>query len=218
MTEIGIICGMEAEARALGDWAYDGRFHVAISGARPHLAETAARTFAGQGVRCLVSFGIAGALEPDLKPGDLLVGRAVATGMVTLPLASPGADVKGRRVSLAGSDVIVPDAEAKAALAKATGAAAVDMETHRIAIAARDFGLPCFAIRAVSDPAVRALPASATDALGEDGRPRVGPVLLGLVRRPWDLPALLAAKRDSEAALAALAAVADDLCAALLEA
>ncbi|MEO1492279.1 MAG: phosphorylase [Pseudomonadota bacterium] len=217
MAGIGIICGMEAEARALGDRAYDDRISVAISGARPHLAETAARTFAGRGVGCLVSFGIAGALERGLTPGDLLVGRAVATGMVTIPLANPGANVPGRRVSLAGSDTIVPDAAAKADLARVTGAAAVDMETHRVALAARDFGIPCYAIRAVSDPADRALPASAADALGEDGRPRIGHVLLGLARRPQDLPALLSAKRDSDAGLASLRAVADDLMSALID-
>lgn len=216
MARIGIICGMEAEARALGDWAHDPEVCVAISGARPHVAEMAARKYAGDGARCLVSFGIAGALEPGLAPGDLLVGRAVSTGMVTLPLANPGAGVEGRRVSLAGSDKLVPDAAAKATLWQATGAAAVDMETHRVALAARDLGVPCYAIRAVSDPADRALPASAADALGEDGRPRIGHVLLGLARRPWDLPSLLAAKRDSDAALAALRAVADDLLAALL--
>jgi hypothetical protein len=78
------------------------------------------------------------------------------------------------------------------------------MESHHLARAALTARRPFAALRAVSDPVDRALPPLAADALGPDGRPRTGAVLAGLARRPGQLPALLAAARDSAAALAAL--------------
>ena len=105
----------------------------------------------------------------------------------------------------------------KAALFQRTSAVAVDMESHRVARVAAEAGLPALAIRAIGDPAGRALPELAVRALGEDGRPRIGPVVAGLLRKPGDLAALLRVKRDTDAALATLANVADTAIAALLE-
>jgi hypothetical protein len=92
------------------------------------------------------------------------------------------------------------------------------MESHMVATAARRARLPSLAVRAVSDSAARRLPALAASALDDAGRPRAAAVLRGLVRRPWDLPATVAAGRDSRAALSALAAAADALIPALLAA
>ena len=70
-------------------------------------------------------------------------------------------------------------------------------------------------MRAVSDPACRALPKVAAGALDADGRPRIASVLAGVLRSPADLPALVSAARDSRAALAALRNAADAVFGAL---
>ncbi len=231
---LGIVCGMAAEAGALGGWANDPRVAVAISAGRPLRAEAEARRLAGGGVRTLLSWGIAGALDPALRPGTLVTPSQVvapdgtllalasaAAGSDPRPPPSGGTDGEGaaapRPVALlAGSEEVLLDPAAKAELRARTGAAAVDMESHRVAAAAAAAGLPCIAVRAISDPAERALPRLATDALDDRGRPRIGAVLAGLLRHPGDLPALLAAGRDSRAALAALRDAADGLIPALL--
>ncbi len=224
----GIVYGMASEVRALGRWADDPRIGIGISGARPGRAEAEARRLAAEGCRVLVSWGVAGGLDPALAPGKLVIPEAIVAedggrwpvapdlrAAVAAGLPSPHR-IQGGGMHLLGLDRMVPSAAEKAALHARTGAVAVDMESHRIALVAATAGLPVLAVRGIGDPAGRALPALAVRALGEDGRPRVGPVVAGLLRRPGDLGALLRVRRDTEAALRALAASADSIIAELL--
>lgn len=213
MAEIGVVCGMQAEAQALGRWRDDPRISVGISGADPDRAETLAREMAASGVTNLVSWGLAGGLAPSLDSGVVLT-----VGAVILPDGTRVAFERGAMgdVAILGSDTVVASPDEKHRLWQQTGALAVDMETHRLAQVSMDTGVGLEIVRAVSDPAGRALPALAATALGPDGRPRIGRVLAGLAARPWELPALLAAKRDSDRALAALREAADSVFGALL--
>ena len=230
---VGIVCGMVSEVRALGRWADDPRITIAVSGARPERAEAGARRLVAGGCRVLLSWGVAGGLDPALRPGELVIpaeivaedggrwpvsqaviarlDRAIRTA--EMPRSSRGMTGTG---AILGLDDMVLSAEKKAALFASTGAVAIDMESHRVALVASAAGLPVLAVRAIGDPAGRALPALAARALGADGRPRIGPVLAGLLRRPGDLGALLRVRRDTAAALAALAAVAETLVGAML--
>jgi hopanoid-associated phosphorylase len=222
---------MVTEVRALGQWARDPRVRIGISGARPGRAEVEARRLVAEGCRVLLSWGVAGGLDPELEPGDLVIPAGVVaeegeswplsqefhanlSAVVPAPHRGVG---QGGGARLLGLERMVLDAAEKAALFEQTGAAAVDMETHRVAQVAADTGLPALAIRAIGDPAGRALPALVAGALGEDGRPAIGPVIAGLARRPWDLGALLRVKWDTDVALAALAAVVDRSIAEILE-
>jgi nucleoside phosphorylase len=103
-----------------------------------------------------------------------------------------------------GSDVIIQSADEKAKLFARTGAVAVDMESHGAARAAQNAGLPFLALRAIADPAHRALPAAALDAVAPDGSTRALATLLKCAKAPGDFPALLQLGSDSEKALKAL--------------
>jgi len=218
---LGIVCGMASEVRALGRWADDPRIGIGISGARPGRAEAEARRLVAGGCRALVSWGVAGGLDPALAPGDLVIpGEVVTEDGGRWPVApdlraAAAAGMTGTGAIL-GLERMVPSAAQKAALFARTGAVAVDMESHRVALVAAAAGLPVLVARAVGDPAGRALPALAGRALGEDGRPRIGPVIAALLRRPGELGALLRVRRDTAAALAALTAVAEILIPAML--
>ena len=92
----------------------------------------------------------------------------------------------------------------KQALRVATGAAGVDMESAAAGAFAAQRGVPFVILRAVSDTIDRDLPALVMQATAPSGAIRYGAVAHGLLRAPGDLPALIAAARDSAAAFAAL--------------
>ena len=205
-----VVTGLQKEARAAGG---PGIATLCSGGDSERLRTMLARLDPASywGV---VSFGIAGGLDPALVPGDILVGTAVRFGErrhcarndLSAALAATlkrqtGAVGSGE---FAGSDSAVIRIEDKAALRARTGAAAVDMESHVVAEWAAANDLPFAILRVVSDPAHRALPALAAQALKPDGRIDLRRIMLGLARKPRQIPALADAGRDSRAAFASL--------------
>jgi len=186
--------GLEAEARIarrLGS--------VAVGGGLPAGAEAAAERLVTQGVRGLVSFGLAGGLDPGLHPGDVVVPTAVLEGDHEYAVDPTLAEALGGRMparALAG-DAVLADAAAKQAAWHRTGAAIVDLESGAVARVADRHRLPFAVLRAVCDPAARGLPPAALAALGATGRIGLGRVLASLLRQPAQLPALLLLARDA---------------------
>jgi adenosylhomocysteine nucleosidase len=188
------------------------------SGGDPRRAAALLRGREWPGVQAVLSFGIAGGLDPALAPGDLVVATAVRgvggstyradeAWALALTRACPGA----RLGMLAGSHAVVADPEAKRRLHEATGALAVDLESEPAAAFAAGHGLPFAALRAVADAAAETVPQAALHGLKADGRADPFAVTLGLLRRPAELPALLKLTARSRAALHALAQAATSL-------
>lgn len=163
-------------------------------------------------VKGVISFGIAGGLDTGYAPGSIVIASAVhvdgqrlATDEAwTARLA--GRLPRARRGTIAGVDHAVASPSGKAALHRATGAVAVDMESHIAARLAAVYGVPFTALRIVADPARRALPEAATVGMRPDGSVDAGAVLRALLRRPGDIPALIRTAMDASAAFAALRA------------
>lgn len=159
----------------------------------------------------VLSFGIAGGLAPGLAAGTPLVARAVIAedGQTyesdrlwaqRLASALGGAPI----VDIAGVNIPVADPAQKRALHVATGAVAVDTESHIAAKLAAAYNLPFAAFRVVADPAHRYLPHAALVGLGEDGKVAVGAVLRSLLRQPRQLPHLIRTALDTRAAFESL--------------
>lgn len=196
-----MVVGLRAEADLAEAWGVP----VAIGGGTAAGAEAAAARLA-LGVDALLSFGLAGGLDPALAPGTILVPATVVdAGESWSTNAALNAGLGGAtgHVLLGGGALLATVAEKRAARAT-TGAAAVDLESAAVARAAARFGLPFAALRAVCDGADRALPFAARVAL--DGNGRIGPlrVLVAVLRRPGDIPALIGLARDAGAARKAL--------------
>ena len=79
----------------------------------------------------------------------------------------------------------------KHALYVKTGAIAVDMESHIVAAVGAAHGLPVAAIRVITDPAKRTLPASAVAAMRPNGTTNIGAMIRSVLMRPRELPALI---------------------------
>ena len=204
---LGIICGLKAERRALGAWVRDPRVMVAISAARPDRAEAEAERLVARGCRALLSWGLAGGLDPGLVPGDLVTASTVvaedgAAWETSLAMAK-------QAICLGADRVILTPAE-KADLHRRLGAGFVDMESHRVARVARKANRAAYVLRVIADPAGRALPNLVVDVLDDQGAPQVGKVLASLTRRPQDILAIRSLKRDTDTALKALTRAAND--------
>jgi adenosylhomocysteine nucleosidase len=191
---IGVVVGLTAEARVARR-----RFsHVAVGGGTVAGAEAAARGLVGQGVRGLLSFGLAGGLDPMLRPGALVVPEAVVSDGRTFP-TDPGLVQAGGSGWLLGYDVVVATAAAKRRLFVASGCRAVDLESGAVARVADEAGLPFAVVRAICDPAERDLPPAALSALSDAGAIGVLRVIGSVLARPGQVPALLALGRDAAA-------------------
>jgi hopanoid-associated phosphorylase len=209
---IGIITGLAAEARCLDRVARHSPLPICVLHAAGDPA-AAAQSLAGQGVASLMSFGIAGGLDPALSPGRVIVATAVIDGQGGKidchdawrdELIAALASLSPLAAPLAGRDGAIATVAGKALLHARHGAAAVDMESHAVARVAARAGLPFAAVRAIADPADRALPGAALAGFGDHGDVRLGPVIGELLRHPGQLPALLGVARDSRKAMAAL--------------
>ena len=169
----------------------------------------------------MLSFGTAGGLTADLKPGAVVIPQSVAVddGRVyetsepwrdsVLRLLAGGEVIDTR--TMAGADAVVATLAAKRALAARTDAVAVDMESHAVARAAQEAEVAFLVIRAVADPAGQAIPDWVLGNITEAGDPRYGAILAGLLKNPWDLPALIGLAGNNRTAIAALRRVAGHL-------
>lgn len=162
------------------------------------------------GCRGLISFGVAGGLSPDLRAGTCVVASGIVSsnGHVAtdrnwshaLLQAMPSA-VTGM---LAGASGPVATPTQKRALHRATGALAVDTESHLVADVAAHYRLPMVALRVICDPAARTLPDIALRAIRADGTTDVYMLLRGLLLRPDKVPTLLKIAREARLARATL--------------
>ena len=165
-------------------------------------------------IRGVISFGVAGGLDPALKPGDVVVATEVLAGDtrwlagLTLNEELIASVALGRsrvvRGGLAGVEQVVAARSVKAALRLETGAAAVDMESHIAAAYAADAGLPFAALRVIADPADRALPPLAVSAIKPNGDIDLRKVLSGVARNPMMLRSLVSTGIDFNRALRSL--------------
>lgn len=212
MPFIAIICGLKSEATVVRQAVVGDNVRVGISGADAGRAYELARVACQDGAAAVISIGVSGGLDPALKPGDLVVSDDV--------LADDGVRYEsdhllkgvirkavGDRAIFAdmfGSDAIIQSADHKAALFYNHATKLVDMESHGAAKAAAEAQAPFIAIRAVADPASRALPPAALGAVAPDGSTRVLKTLLETAKAPGQFPALLKLGSDSEKALKTL--------------
>ena len=143
------------------------------------------------------SVGFAGALEPGLKVGEIIVARRVLN-------AADGSSVDtgtGEGVLVSFNSVASPEQKAK--LGASFGAQAVDMEAAAVAQAAQARGVRFAAVKAISDESNFALPAM-DKFVAPGGRFRTWKFALFVLIRPWTYKSVLTLARNSTRASRAL--------------
>ncbi len=210
---IAVICGLKSEAQVVAGVLGAMNIRVGVSGANAARAEEIARQFCDAGAAAIVSVGISGGLDPSLVPGDLIIGDRIVCGdgqgydsdrSLLDAIAQEPAGASAKIGDLFGADDIIESIEKKAALYRDHGALGVDMESHGAARAAASAGVPFLAVRAIADPADRALPPAALGAIAPDGSTRMLATLGAALRDPKQFPALMKLGADSSAAIKTL--------------
>ncbi len=136
--------------------------------------------------RLVISAGYAGALRPDLRVGDLVLGENFSDPGLLAAARTLLADEPCHVGQFLTQNAVAETAAAKAALHTATGALAVDMETEWIAKACARSGVPLLALRVISDAAGQSFPvpnAVLFDAVRQ--RPRYAALPAWLLLHPW---------------------------------
>lgn len=152
------VSGLAAEARI----ARRAGLRTVAAGGDARLTHARLQQLVGEGVTGLVSFGISGGLDPAQACGSLLLPAAVVseTGErhavdgdwhATLLAALAAAGRSSSTGDTLGAAAIAASASAKAALFRATGAVAVDLESHLVARAAQAASVPFIVLRVIAD-------------------------------------------------------------------
>lgn len=102
---------------------------------------------------------------------------------------------------IAGVDRALSSPCDKRALNAATGATAVDMESHIVADLATRHGLPFAVVRAIADPVGSAIPRAALVGMRSDGTMNAIACLRSVVRDPSQVPALIRVGADTSRAM-----------------
>ena len=224
MNEVGVVAALAAEARSLGfskpqpDGTVrlgDGTL-VMVSGMGMAGAQAAAHSLLEAGARALMSFGLAGGLDPGLRAGSIILPTEVVAAdgerFVTsihwreslgAALATQCRLTSGRLLTSARP---IDTVAAKAAAFTRTGAVAVDMESAAVGRAAAEREVPFVAVRAIVDTALDELP-PAVIAASVAGKVRLLRLVRGLAMAPGELPAVLRLVQRYRAALRSLSSV-----------
>jgi adenosylhomocysteine nucleosidase len=210
---VGVVAALQAEARALGPsmprggnpplselaWAGDGALLI-VSGIGLVAAEVAARALLEAGVSALMTFGMAGGLDPALQAGSVVLPcELISADGIRFVASRPWRE----RVAAAVSSVravsegnLLTSARAidtpadKSAAFRATGATAVDMESAAVAEIAANHNLPFIAVRVIVDTAADTLPRIVVNA-SRAGSVQLGRLLAGLIVAPGEIAALV---------------------------
>lgn len=204
MTFVGAVSALPQEGRCLvGGWV-PGRTRfrqagtslgLAVSGIGPERAKRAAETLLDQGATALLSWGFAGALDPELRPGTLVVpetiegadSHAIDHQWRRRLLAAVGTSSPIIGGKLTHSDKALESPEQKRRLALETGAIAVDQESTAVAAVAARAGIPFLAVRAILDPVDLRLPPRLSEKAVDSGTVPAAQALEILLRHPGEL-------------------------------
>jgi adenosylhomocysteine nucleosidase len=226
LTPAGILTALPAEAETLlgrlprpfiDTILPCGPHRLIVCGMGRERAHAATQRLLQAGAQSLISWGCAGALDPDLAPGTLMLPAQVVGESGTYATEPSW---RGRLVTALGGQVridpnpllceatLLSDRRARQAARARTGASAIDMESSAAGAAARAAGVPFLVVRAIADPATLDLPGFLPAITDAYGRPRLGRLARELLAEPSAIAGLLRLQRAFGRALATLRTVA----------
>jgi adenosylhomocysteine nucleosidase len=175
---------------------------LCCSGTGSTHASQAARNAIQKGASRLVSWGCAAGLNPELKPGDLLIPNRLipdSSDADAIDLSSDWqhhiqrqlADLKPIFDPLAEASTLIEQAIDKSRIFNTTRASGLDMESVAIARVAHEHECPILVLRCIADPFDMTLPKAVTAAMTPEGTVSLKKLFAHLLRHPAELMALI---------------------------
>jgi adenosylhomocysteine nucleosidase len=226
--DIGLVCALPLELSEFmarcskvktytgGTFTFRGGFYgeirIAIVESGPSCDRARRATMAlldAHTPRWLISTGFCGALNKEMKIGQIVVANRITTTQgdeLTVDIGMTS-DVErglyvGRTLTV---DHVVRLVSEKQALGDQTKSIAVDMETHAIASVCRERKTRFVAVRAISDDLSEDLPPEILSVMGDTGAVRIGAVVGALWNRPGSYKDLWRLRTNAMTAAAHLA-------------
>lgn len=216
MTRVAIIAALPGELKPfVSGWPHSTRNGIDFWAQRDEEEEWIAscggmgqnavtRAFAaleeGGPIDLVISFGWAGALSRDLKPGT---AHNVAGAIDARTGERFNCDAEAGKVWLVTSPIVADEHE-KQRLAATYKAGLVDMEAAALGRLAAMRGIPFYCIKGISDELDTRLP-DFNRFLSPDGRLKLASFVLFAAFRPWYWPALIRMGENSRKAAYAMA-------------
>lgn len=191
----GVVTALRAEARSLSaqrSGASSDRWLIHTGGMGCERAARAALALVHQGAGALLCWGVAGALDPALRCGDVVIATEIISeaplalrlpglrptalpaqarlrtsdawrGELEAALLQAGPIVRG---TILTTRELACEATLKERLFRESGAVAVDMESAAVGVVASLYGLPFMVLRVIADTASESLPTPLRAAAG----------------------------------------------------
>lgn len=131
---------------------------------RAAAAAAARQLIDGHRPRLIISAGFAGGLDPELQRGVAVRPEHAVMDEANrrIGLAVPAGPTASSSLTIVTVDAVAATVGMKRSLAARSGGQLVDMETFAVAEIAAAAGLPCAAVRVISDDAHETLPGEVT--------------------------------------------------------
>ena len=204
-TRLGVIAALPFEAACFSNkpvqpgtyQVVTPELYVFCAGMGAHNASQAAQALIAAEVDALVSWGVAGALDPGLVSGDTVLPVQVRDSEQHVYTADHAwhAALKSRlgqqQLFADGTILSVHDVQhdvrSKSDLHQATQAMAVDMESAAVARVALNANKPFVVVRTIFDSVSMRIPASSTNATDQYGQVSIPKLITGLIRKPAEV-------------------------------
>ena len=152
--------------------------------------------------RRVFTCGFAGALNPNLRIGDVVFATNVSP-----PIAQRLQSAGAKQVVIVCVERILITAAEKCALRSQTQADVVEMESAIIERVCREAGVECVTLRAISDTAQEELPLDFNALMTHDQKLNPLKLALAILKAPQKIPRLLRLGKNSSIAAEKLANV-----------
>jgi adenosylhomocysteine nucleosidase len=229
LSKLGIIAALPAEAECL----YNKKLNITspieiqkdiflcLSGIGYESARHAANELLRFNIDGLISWGVAGAIDPSLNSGDLIVANTIISPDIMYSTSNEWKNKLSEYIQnkygkvinadIASSREICASTSDKENLLHRTNALAVDMESAAIAETAKNNNLDFLAIRTIADQAHSSIPEAVLKHTDNLGNPKLLKFVLSCILKPGQIRDIIILAKNYNSALKNLSDIASDL-------